>query len=255
MGRKYRVHFQSLALIFAIIAWFGATFSAAAQPPEVARGVVATVEEGGVLRLEDGRTVRPALLEVRPEVRDAAAGVVAGRVVSLHWPALRRDRHGRLLAQVVRDDGLWLQQALIGGGVARVVTFADETEGASALLVAEDAARRAGLGLWAEAENAPLPAADIAAVAARRGHFAVIEGRVKASALVRGRLYLNFGEDWRDDVTVSIAPAALKVFPKEQRDPVHWRGRLVRARGWVRDYNGPLIEADHPEVLETLSGK
>lgn len=256
MGRKYWSLFGLALVISALARGPGA---AAGPPPEagqvVAEGMVTAVEDAGILRLEDGRRVRPALLEPTPAVGAAIAGLLsAGGRVSLLWPGVRHDRHGRQVAHVVRGDGLWLQQALVAAGTARVVTFADERAGAEALLAAEDAARREGRGLWADPANAPLPAADAAAVATARGRLAVIEGQVAGAAVVRGRLYLNFGADWRDDVTVSVAPAALKTFPKAARDPAHWRGRLVRARGWVRSYNGPLIEADHPEALETLSG-
>jgi len=71
--------------------------------------------------------------------------------------------------------------------------------------------------------------------------------------VVRGRLYLNFGQDWRTDVTVSVRSAALRTFPPEAREAVHWQGRSVRVRGWVQRYNGPLIEADHPEAIELLA--
>lgn len=263
MGRKYWAVFGAGAAFFTLAWCLIGVADGWAQAPEdragvvagvTGRGVVAAVEGGGVLRLDDGRRVRPALLEARADLRGAVAALLAGRAVTLRWPEERHDRHGRLVAHVVRDDGLWLQRALVEAGAARVVTFADERAEAAALLAAEDAARRAGRGLWADAANAPLPAADVAAVAAARGTFAVIEGHVAGAAVVRGRLYLNFGADWREDVTVSVAPAALRTFPPEARDAAHWQGRRLRARGWVRSYNGPLIEADHPEALETLSG-
>lgn len=262
MGRKYRAHFRVFSSSLICI---GALCGQGIAPSFALDGgqgggsgggtaVVEAVEEGGILRLEDGRLVRPALLESRAALRQAVAALVAGRRISLRWPVARQDRHGRLVAHVVRDDGLWLQQAVIEAGAARVVTFADERAEAAALLAAEDTARRAGRGLWADAANAPLPAADIAAVAGQRGRLALVEGRVVDAAVVRGRLYLNFGSNWREDVTVSVAPAALRTFPEAARDPARWRGAMVRARGWVRSYNGPLIEADHPEALETLSG-
>ncbi|MGC2857255.1 thermonuclease family protein [Novispirillum sp. DQ9] len=251
MGRKYRA-------VFAIVLLLGLAAAPAtavrAMPPEVARGRVVAAEEGGVLRLDDGRRVRLALLEDGPALRAATAPLAEGAEVALHWPEHRRDRHGRLVAHVVRADGLWVQEALVGAGAARVMTFADERAEAAALLAAEDAARRAGRGLWADPATAPLAAADVAAVAAARGRPVLVEGVVAGAAVVRGRLYLNFGADWRSDVTVSIAATALKTFPAAARAPEHWRGARVRARGWVRSYNGPLLEIDHPEALERLSG-
>jgi len=136
---------------------------------------------------------------------------------------------------------------------ARVVTFSDERAAAADLLTVEDVARRAGRGLWGSAAFAPLSALDVAAADRMRGRLAVIEGVVASAAVVRGRLYLNFGQDWRTDVTVSVRSAALRTFPPEAREAVHWQGRSVRVRGWVQRYNGPLIEADHPEAIELLA--
>lgn len=215
-----------------------------------AEGRVEGVEPGGVLRLDDGRRVRLALVEDRAAVTDSLGALVAGRRVTLHWPTEQHDRHGRLVAHAVRDDGVWLQRALIVEGAARVVTFSDERAAAALLLAVEDTARRAGRGLWGDAVFMPLAARDVAAVDRMRGRLAVIQGVVASAAVVRGRLYLNFGQDWRTDVTVSVRPAALRTFPPEARDAAYWQGRAVRVRGWVQRYNGPLIEADHPEALE-----
>jgi micrococcal nuclease len=29
-------------------------------------------------------------------------------------------------------------------------------------------------------------------------------------------------------------------------------GKTIRVRGWVRNYNGPLIEITHPQQIEVL---
>lgn len=239
-------------LIFLLCLNFGPAW-AEDLPPVAGQGRVAGVEAGGILRLEDGRRVRLAMLEDRAEVLDALAPLAVGRAVALHWPTEQRDRHGRMVAHVVRDDGLWLQRVLVTEGVARVITFTDERAAVAPLLAAEAGARDAGRGLWAA--SPPLPAADVAAVDKARGQLAVIEGTVVSAAVVRGRLYLNFGQDWRNDVTVSIASPALRTFPKPAREAAHWQGQPIRVRGWVRRYNGPLIEVDHPEALERLGGK
>ena len=36
-------------------------------------------------------------------------------------------------------------------------------------------------------------------------------------------------------------------------DPEEYEGRTVRTRGWVKSYNGPMIEATHPEQIEVLA--
>jgi hypothetical protein len=37
--------------------------------------------------------------------------------------------------------------------------------------------------------------------------------------------------------------------------PTSLAGRLLRVRGWLREWNGPMIEATHPEQIELLDGK
>jgi hypothetical protein len=82
--------------------------------------------------------------------------------------------------------------------------------------------------------------------------FQLAEGRVAEAAVVRGRAYLNFGEDWKSDLTAVLQPETVDLFLDEGIDPADYAGRLVRLRGWVELYNGPMIEITHPEQIEVL---
>lgn len=70
-------------------------------------------------------------------------------------------------------------------------------------------------------------------------------------ARVRGTTYLNFGADWRSDFTVMIDARARRRFDHAGIDLDALEGREVLARGWIRSRNGPMIEATHPEQLQT----
>jgi len=43
------------------------------------------------------------------------------------------------------------------------------------------------------------------------------------------------------------------MFDRAGIDPTSWKGRRVRVRGWLRKYNGPMIDASHPEQIEVLA--
>jgi hypothetical protein len=75
---------------------------------------------------------------------------------------------------------------------------------------------------------------------------------VRSAAVVRGRGYLNFGDDWREDFTISIAPRDRRLFEDGGHPIEDYEGRLVRVRGWIKSFNGPMIEATHPEQIEIL---
>ena len=79
-----------------------------------------------------------------------------------------------------------------------------------------------------------------------------IEGRVLDAAVVRGRVYLNYGADWRSDFTVTLAPKVRRAFEAEGLDPEAYEGRTLRVRGWLKSFNGPMIEVTHPEQIELL---
>jgi endonuclease YncB( thermonuclease family) len=225
---------------------------------------VVEIVDGDTLVLADGRQVRlvglqaPKLPLGRPGFKawplaeDAKAvlgELTLGRAVTLGYGGRRGDRHGRALAHLFDATGLWIQGALIDRGMARVYSFSDNRALVPEMLAREAAARAAGRGIWALHAYA---VRDAAAVPARLSGFELVQGRVAETATVRKRTYLNFGADWRSDFTVSLAPKARKLFEAEGIDPLSYRGKLVRVRGWLKSYNGPLIEATHPEQIEVI---
>lgn len=230
-----------------------------------AGGTVVAIVDGDTLLLDDGREIRlvgiqaPKLPLGRPDfapwpLADAAKAALErlamGRGVRLGYGGRRMDRHGRVLAHLFRDDEAWIQGALLSLGMARVYSFADNRARVADMLALERRARAAGLGIWSDPFYAVRAAA---AVAADIGSFQVVEGRVTRAENVRGRVYLNFGADWRDDFTVTLAPAVRRRFESEAVDPLGYQGRRVRVRGWIKSFNGPMIEATHPEQIEVLT--
>ena len=58
------------------------------------------------------------------------------------------DRHGRLLAHLYTEDGIWIQGALLNQGMARVYSFPDNRALISEMLAQEKIARAAEKGIW-----------------------------------------------------------------------------------------------------------
>ncbi|QCG88586.1 thermonuclease family protein [Azospirillum sp. TSH100] len=229
---------------------------------------VSAVLDGDTLELEDGRRVRLAGIEAAKPPRyanpadgrvwplaEAATAALAdlalGRRVVLHGPA-PVDRHGRLLAHLVREDGLWLQSALLVRGLARVHTRPDARAYAAELLAGEEAARNAGRGLWRSRVYAVRDAADPDELFRDRDSYQLVEGVVLAVSKSGGETWLDFGADWHSDVTVHIGRAAMREVTRAGIDPLSYEGRRVRVRGWITLRNGPMIEITHPEQIERL---
>lgn len=258
-----RVTLPLMRLPVLLLGWLLLAAAASAEPLRVA-----AVLDGDTLELEDGRRVRLAGIEAAKPPRsanpadgrvwplaDAATRALSdlalGRRVLLHGPA-PVDRHGRLLAHLVREDGLWLQSALLVRGTARVHTRPDARAYAAEMLAGEDAARNAGRGLWRSRVYAVRDAADADGLARDRDSFQLVEGVVLAVSKSGGETWLDFGADWRSDVTVHIGRAAMREVTRAGIDPLSYEGRRVRVRGWITLRNGPMIEITHPEQIERL---
>lgn len=199
---------------------------------------------------------RPNFLEwpLAKESKHALEALVLGKHVTLSFSGARRDRYARWLAHLdVIDDGkpVWVQGEMLKSGMARVYSFPDNRDRAEDMLEMEQAARRAQTGIWAHPYYA-VRNPDPEALLDLLGTFQLIEGRVVDAAEVKGTLYLNFGQNWRDDFTVSIDRNALKLFRDTDPHPRNWTGHAVRVRGWLIKRNGPMIRATHPEQIEFL---
>ena len=255
----------SLVLIIALAATSAAAEKTSSTP--LAHGEsqkVTAVIDGDTLVLEDGSEVRlvgiqaPKLPLGRPdfvaqplaeEAKEALEAMTLGQTVALSYGGQRIDRWGRRLAHLHDAEGRWIQGELLARGLARVYTFRDNRALAQAMLAAERAARESGRGIWGDPF---FKVRTVAETEALIDTFQIVEGDVLDAAVVRGRAYLNFGADWRDDFTVTVAPKDRRAFTSAGLDLESLAGSAVRVRGWLDSYNGPQIELTHPEQLEIL---
>lgn len=161
------------------------------------------------------------------------------------YPVGAPDRYGRQPVHLAAD-GVWVQGDLMARGLVRANPAAGEGCAAE-LLAVEAAARATRTGLWADPAYVVQTPEGV-----RSGQFQIIEGRVLTVTKKDGRVFLNFGVDWKTDFTITIAPADMRRFRHARLDPMALAGRRVRVRGIVERYHGPEIVLAGPEGLEVL---
>jgi endonuclease YncB( thermonuclease family) len=161
------------------------------------------------------------------------------------------DRWGRAMgpARFVRADRAeaTLQTALLEAGAARVAPQSDDDALLDAYFAAEERARAARLGVWALDAYAVRDALD----EGRAFGFQIYRGPVRSTGESRGRVYFNFGDDFRKDVTASVAKGAFRRW-KRQDELAFYEGKTVELRGLVDWINGPSIELRHERQLRLL---
>lgn len=238
----------------------------------IADTTVSRIRDGRTFTLADGRDVRLAAVEVPPlpmpgasgsimpgaKAAEAALDALAGgdRVV-LRRAEAGPDRYGRVVAYAYTErdgDEIFVQGELITAGYARVGDRVAGRACATALLARESAARRAKLGLWADPHYDPIDAETPAAVLAHRGQFVLVEGTVVSVRESGPTLYVNFGQRWSEDFSVTVRKRNERSFADAGLNLRGLEGRRVIVRGFVEArgmHKMPSIEAERPEQIET----
>jgi endonuclease YncB( thermonuclease family) len=230
-------------------------------------GKVRAITDGRSFTLEDGREIRLAGIEVPllPGPGDLGTGakaglaaraalesIIAGQNVELRQNDVA-DRYGRMPALVYVTQGMSLESVaheLLAKGFARVSAHVGERPCADELLARERAARQAKLGLWGEPYYVIVAAESGAELVAERGHFMLAEGKVWSVRESGGTIYVNFGRQWSQALTVTILKRNERMFAAAGIEPKRLENRRIRVRGWVEERNGPRIEATRPEQIE-----
>jgi endonuclease YncB( thermonuclease family) len=250
----------------------------------VATGMVKTVIDGRTFVLTDGREVRLPGIEVPPPPGPAApapinaavtpgaaesasdpgsAAAVAlqallgGRDILLKHSKFVTDRYGRILADAATagTESPSAIKSLLAQGLARLAAHAGEPACIAELRAAEHAARIAKLGLWGDPRYFAKAADDPAGVLAERGRFTLVEGKVVSVRESGGTIYVNFGQRWSEDFTVTILKRNERQFTGAGLAVRSLAGRRVLVRGWIEQRGGPWIEAREPQQIEVIGDR
>jgi micrococcal nuclease len=244
-----------------------------ASCPSLRPGPLLTVTriiDGETLALDDGSELR-LIGALAPRAIDAGADPAAwpmavaaqaelqalalGKSIELGFGGARSDRYGRQQAHAfVIDQGRrrWLQGHMLEQGLARAFVEADNRACGAELLAAEQVARLARRGLWAEGAY-QVRSADLPRELSRyRGTFQVVEGQVASVMQGRGSIYLNFGDGRRGAFAVSLRRGDRALLGSYAADPALLEGKLMRVRGWLEERSGPAINLSSAGLIEVL---
>ena len=234
---------------------------------------VARVIDVETVLLDDGSRVRLAGI-VAPRARDAGVAegrwpaeqaafkaleeMVVAKPVRLHFDSTRQDRHGQWLAHFrlrSGDDTASVQQALVAAGHARVDAIEGQRGCVTSLLALEAEAQSTSRGLWTEPAYRVRKATPARDIAAFRGTFQIVTGRVARVEVNRDATRLILGDDRRRDLALAIRSNDRDTAGKLGGDLKRLEGREVEARGWLiqRSSGAPEIDvslAGHVRVFD-----
>lgn len=161
-----------------------------------------------------------------------------------------KDRYGRQAAILRSADDLSLQEKLLEQGLVMLAGLPHSRDLLLAWRPVERAAREAGRGLWAEWSQRVLTAEE-----ARYGvgGFRVVRAEIKRVGLYGDQLYLDTGENWREDFTLKIEDPEGPLWRDFAATAQSLVGKLVLVRGWIHFHNGAMMTPVIPEQIEVLT--
>jgi micrococcal nuclease len=230
-------------------------------------GKVAGVIDGDTLKLNTGLKVQ--LTEIitphlgyaggsdEPLARDARATlekIALGRPARLGYGGAKRFKETTALAQLfVQTEGgrwVWVQEAMLREGMARVRTWRDNHIRSNTLYADEAQARAEKKGIWADKAYGVREADKIGA---DETGFQIVEGVVKKVAKRDDRTDLDFGGDHSADFSVSVNAADYPAWTAKDAPLGSLQDKRIRVRGYVSDHGGPVIVVDNPQAIEILN--
>ena len=184
-------------------------------------------EDGAVIRLSGVLDPEAAGLPVSAAQQKASRKALEDLLKpgSLTAAETGKDRYGRILAHLFAN-AVPVAQALVRGGYLRASPDAPSAPCASLLLKAEEEARSSGAAFWGAGLYKVLAPDELRG---RLGTFQIVEGTIASAAQIRGRMYVNFGADYRKDFTVTVASAEMRAFRRAKLDPKSLPGQIGRA--------------------------
>lgn len=225
--------------------------------PAYGQGLSVQLASGEVrtIRLSGVRAANPELFPAAAQSARQSVSVLfdqAGGDIMLH--ATGGDELDRYQRQIASIDiaGEDLATRLVEAGEMMVWPRTGEQVDYDRLYSAENDARQAGRGGWASGAFAVFDP-DPNRLAQYLDGPIIVEGRIVGVGTARdGRVFLNYGLDWRSDFTVLVGRQMARQLDENGHSLSGLEGAIIRVRGWLIDANGPAIRLYHPAQIELV---
>ena len=205
-------------------------------------GRVGAIIDARSFRMDDGREVRLAGVEIPGDGATVLASLLAGQAVTLRGETDAPDRYGRQAAFVFVDSSdVPVQTMLLERGAALASGTVADKACAAELAAAEAKARQSKRGTWAG--SAAIKNAESGDdILARVGQFTVVEGKVLSVRQAGNVTYLNFGRRWTRGFAVTISRRVLALVEAAGISVKALENRRIRVRGFIEARQGPRLE-------------
>ena len=188
------------------------------------------------------------------EISTPTDALKVGTDISIFASQEAKDRYGIVSVQAfLKTPQNWIQGDMLQKGTA-LLNGSSKSLSRKCLATmqnAELAAINTKAGLWAQ-KDAIFKAGQLDQLSEKTGFFTVIEGRVISVGNRKKRLYLNFGQNWSQDFTLSVVKKGKGAFKGSLDLLAGLKGKTIRVRGVLEQRQGPLIRLFDEAQIELI---
>jgi endonuclease YncB( thermonuclease family) len=163
------------------------------------------------------------------------------------------DREANIWAQLFVLSPLgqktWIQALMVRNGLLFFAPSSEAADVANGLLEQEALARGERRGLWDDEAYRDLTPDE---AVAHTGDYAFVVGRVRSVARGKNGAYLNFGDNWRQSLSVFVPEKAIRSMRGQGRLIDDLDGERIRVRGKIERKLSLVIEASEAEQISRL---
>lgn len=222
---------------------------------------VVKVYDGDTIELDNGERIRYIGIDT-PEIYHPYKPIeyygeeayrfnkklVGGKRVGVELDVQKKDKYGRTLAYIYLEDGTFVNAELVKQGYAQILTIPPNVKYQDLFLRLQREAREARRGLWGKID-------EVIGQAEAKDHIGevrTVRGKVLSTYQSRKAVFLNFGQDYRTDFTITIFTRDWEknFLRKGIHSPSYYQGKTVLVTGKIKEYNGPEIIVSDPSEIE-----
>lgn len=212
----------------------------------------------GQIYLLDGKKIQLDNIRIPAEAWDAAKAILEETLKTVDIgvyvaPDAKPEQYindtGFMIAHLLTEKGVWIQQLLVSRGLAWVEATPTQSKLVSTLIAHETAAREANLGFW------KMPAFAIRHennIADTIGSYQIYEGVVHDIAEAGEYYFFRFSADPNDLALIMHENTITDFVNLGGFDMLEMKSGRIQVRGWVENKTGPAIIVTNPDQVIIL---
>jgi len=181
------------------------------------------------------------------EMLDRQSYIIEHTGISHRWG------HKFVRLKAAQKDSIDPDEQLVRQGAIRVFPYGKDSAHVAKLFHNETIARNESNGLWASRWYRIRNANVLNDARDSIGAVHIFEGNIQKVGQFGGRRFLNFGENYKTDITATIDGRHARHWERNGLDIAAMEGKQVQFRGFVEWINGPSIRLRHRLALHILS--